>query len=308
MPQQRGERHRRPVGLLALARPLNRPRDIDHRAQARHLARQRGNSLRLNTGYRRRPFRRFCDAIALPHQVGAIRREAHGMAGDKSAVVEGFSNQHVAQRQQQRGVGPRTNRKPLCALHGAQVIAHRADINKARPLLLHLFQPVFQHMIVGAAAVDLRITQRQAAERDEQLTLARQLGKVGMLAVQRAQRTEYMRQDALARRAAVGIGAGGIAAKALKEAMQLALRVMETPGAGPAVGTAENRFIAAARFDRIQFTRQQIERHLPAHLHERLFTAPLAGSRAILQIAGAHRRTANARLAGDRIRERLPNR
>ena len=59
-------------------------------------------------------------------------------------------------------------------------------------------------MIVGAAAVDLRITQRQAAERDEQLTLARQLGKVGMLAVQRAQRTEYMRQDALARRAAAG--------------------------------------------------------------------------------------------------------
>ena len=74
LPQQRGERHRRPVGLLALARPLNRPGDIDHRALAGHLARQRGNPLRLNTGYRRRPLRRFCDAIALPHQVGAIGR------------------------------------------------------------------------------------------------------------------------------------------------------------------------------------------------------------------------------------------
>ena len=55
-----------------------------------------------------------------------------------------------------------------------------------------------------------RSFQRQAAEGDEQLTLARQLGKVGMLAVQRAQRTENMRQDALTRRAAVGIGAGAV--------------------------------------------------------------------------------------------------
>ena len=256
LPQQRSERHRRPVGLLALARPLNRPGDIDHRALAGHLARQRGNPLRLNTGYRRRPLRRFCDAIALPHQVGAIGRETHGMAGDKTAVVEGFINQHITERQQQRGIGSRTNRKPLGALHGAQVIAHRADIDKARPLRLHLFQPVFQHMVVGAAAVDLRITQRQAAECDKQLAFARQLGKVGVLAVQRAQRPENMRQDALARRAAVGVGAGGIAAEALEEAVQLTLRVVKTAGAGPAVGAAENRLIAAARFDRIQFAGQ----------------------------------------------------
>ena len=229
------------------------------------------------------------------------------MAGDKTPVVEGFINQHITERQQQRGIGSRTDGEPLGALHGAQVIAHRADIDKARPLRLHLFQPVFQHMVVGAAAVDLRITQRQAAECDKQLAFARQLGKVGMLAVQRAQRPENMRQDTLTRRAAVGVGAGGIAAEALEEAVQLTLRVVKTAGAGPAVGAAENRLIAAARFDRIQFAGQQIERHLPAHLNKRLFTASLARSRAILQVARAHRRTANARLAGDRIGERLTN-
>ena len=87
--------------------------------------------------------------------------------------------------------------------------------------------------------------------------------------------------------------------------MQLALGVVKTSGAGPTVGAAKNRLVAAARLHRRQLAGQQIKRHLPAHLHERFCATPLAGSRAILQIAFSHRRTANARIAGDRIGERL---
>ncbi len=71
-------------------------------------------------------------------------------------------------------------------------------------------------MVIGAAAVDLGIAQRQTTDGDKQLTLPGQLGKMGMLSVQRAQRPENMRQNTLARGAAIGIGAGGIPAKALE--------------------------------------------------------------------------------------------
>ncbi len=78
-----------------------------------------------------------------------------------------------------------------------------------------------------------------------------------MLTVQRAQRPKNMRQNALARGAAIGIGAGGIPAKALKKTVQLALRMVKAPGAGPAVGAAVNRLIAAARLDRAQLASHQ---------------------------------------------------
>lgn len=50
-------------------------------------------------------------------------------------------------------------------------------------------------MVIGAAAVDLGIAQRQTTNGDKQLTLPGQLGKMGMLPVQRAQRPENMRQN-----------------------------------------------------------------------------------------------------------------
>ena len=79
-----------------------------------------------------------------------------------------------------------------------------------------------------------------------------------MLPVQRAQRPENMRQNTLARGAAIGIGAGGVPAKALEKPVQLALRMVKASSAGPAVGAAVDRLIAAARLDRAQLARQQV--------------------------------------------------
>ena len=124
-----------------------------------------------------------------------------------------------------------------------------------------------------------------------------------MLAMQRTKRPEHMRQNALPGGAAVGIGAGGVAAEGFQETMQLALGMVKTSGAGPAVRATKNRLVAAARLQRSQLAGQQVKRDLPAHLHERLCAPPLAGSRTIFQIAFSHRRTANTRIAGDRIGE-----
>ena len=113
-----------------------------------------------NTGNRRRPARRFRYPVTLAEQISAIRFKAYRMAGDKLRIVQRFHYQHVAQRQQQGRIGARTNRQPLRALHGAEIVTHRADVDKARSPFLHFIQPVLQHMVIGAAAVDLRITQR----------------------------------------------------------------------------------------------------------------------------------------------------
>ena len=223
-----------------------------------------------------RPRRGFRSAGVLAQQKRAIGGNPDGMAGNKRLVVERLSDQYIAQRQQQCGIGARTNGQPLGVGHRAEVIAYRADIDKPGAVGLHLIQPVRQHMVIGAAAVDLGIAQRQTANRDKQLALPRQLGKMGMLTVQRAQRPENMRQNALARGAAIGIGAGGVPAISLEKPVQLALRMVKASSAGPAVGAAVDRLIAAARLDRAQLASQQVQRHLPTDFDKGLLASPFS--------------------------------
>ncbi len=255
---------------------LDRPGDIHHRPVAGHLPRQVGDALGVQAGNRRRPRRGFRYAIVLAQQISAIGGKPDGMAGNKRLVVERLSDQHIAQGQQQCGIGARPNGQPLGFGHRAEVIAHRTDIDKPGAVGLHLIQPVLEHMVIGATAVDLGIAQRQSADGDKQLTLPGQLGKMGMLPVQRAQRPENMRQNTLARGAAIGIGAGGVPAKALEKPVQLALRMVKASSAGPAVGAAVDRLIAAARLDRAQLARQQVQGHLPADFDKGLFTSPFS--------------------------------
>src|SRR3546814_10889065 len=60
------------------------------------------------------------------------------------------------------------------------------------------------------------------------------------------------------------------AAGQVEEAVDLALRMMETPGAGPAVGAAEDRLRAEAVARPRQFAGQQVEGGIPLALDERV--------------------------------------
>ena len=97
-----------------------------------------------------------------------------------------------------------------------------------------------------------------------------------MLPVQRAQRPENMRQNTLARGAAIGIGAGGVPAKALEKPVQLALRMVKASSAGPAVGAAVDRLIAAARLTERSSRASRSSGHLPADFDKGLFTSPFS--------------------------------
>ena len=89
-----------------------------------------------------------------------------------------------------------------------------------------------------------------------------------------AQRARESWQNTLARGAAIGIGAGGVPAKALEKPVQLALRMVKASSAGPAVGAAVDRLIAAARLDRAQLARRV--RATSADFDKGLFTSPFS--------------------------------
>src|ERR1051325_778885 len=83
------------------------------------------------------------------------------------------------------------------------------------------------------------------------------------------------------------------AADRIEEAPQLALGVMEAPGARPAIRAGENRPIARLALHAAKLVRDQIERFIPGNLDERLGAAPLPeGAGTLLEPALAHGGTA----------------
>ena len=85
--------------------------------------------------------------------------------------------------------------------------------------------------------------------------------------------------------------------------MDLALRIMETPGTRPAVGSAENRAGAVGGVDPLQFRRDEVERAGPRDRHEFVATPPLIGPRPALEPATPHHRPGDPR----RVRQRGRN-
>ena len=63
--------------------------------------------------------------------------------------------------------------------------------------------------------------------------------------------------------------------------MHLALRVVETPGAGPTIGTAEHGASAMFGFDPRQFTTEEIEHLVPGTRDEFLIEATLGARAAV---------------------------
>ena len=88
----------------------------------------------------------------------------------------------------------------------------------------------------------------------------------------------------------------GVSAKHFQEAMHLALRVVEPPGAGPAVRAAVDRLVAVGVDDAAQFAGQQFGELVPGHGDELVGAARRAGPG---PVASQPRRT-----AGPAIRDR----
>ena len=150
-----------------------------------------------------------------------------------------------------------------------------------------------RHVPRESARVDLRVLEREAAERDDQLGVLRDLVPVRSRRVDRVGlSTDDVRQDDLHGRAAVAVDRGRVAAVEIEEAVQEPLGVMEAARAPPAVGAAVDRRVAVLGLDARELARRQIECLVPLDLDERV--AATCGAAAALEPASPHRRALDA--------------
>jgi hypothetical protein len=99
-------------------------------------------------------------------------------------------------------------------------------------------------VVADATGTDLGILRWHATECDDQLGMLRDHRPGRVVTHQAAKTTDDVRQQDLRRGVAMRVDRRSIAAAKIEEAVQLALRMVEAPGAGPAVGPAKDRRVA----------------------------------------------------------------
>ena len=287
--QHAGKRHQRPEGLLAVMAALQRPVDVHGRAGRGHLARQAADARSRNAGDLLGPLR-----CLVPER----RREsveAHGAAVEELPIVELLGEQHVAQYQDQGGVGVGPDLQPFDGAAGVEILGGRRDIDEAHAPGVHAVEAGLQPVHHRAAGVDLRVLARRAAEGDEQLAVLGQHVPGRVHGHQVLHAGHDVRHQHACRPQAVGIDVTHVAAERVQEAMDLALRVMEAAGARPAVRAAEDRAIGVRLAHPLDLVGHDVERLVPGQFDERLLSALVArGPRTLLEPALAHRRPAHA--------------
>ncbi len=100
---------------------------------------------------------------------------------------------------------------------------------------------------------------------------------------------------------AVAVHRVGVAAQTIEEAMNLTLRVVKAPGAGPPIGATVDRLRPMPLDDAAQFGGKQVRRSFPAYRNKRFLTSLGAWPCPIIEPPGPHHRLANARRMPDAV-------
>jgi hypothetical protein len=232
------------------------------------------------------------------------------MAGQEGLVVQALGEKAMGEPEHERGVGVRPRGQPFGLEEVRGVGLERADVDELDPVPAAALEPIAGHVPADAARVDLGVPKRHAAEHDQELGMLgdHRPGGHGVEHVQELA-AEDVGDDDLGGGGRVAVDGGGIAAELLEEAVHLALGVVEASGAGPAVGAGEDGRVAVGVLDAAELPGDQVERPLPAHLHEGLRPPAAAVSRGpALEPAPAHRRLGDAAAVPHRVLERLADR
>ena len=171
LPEQRGERDRRPHRLLAVLGALQRPGRGDQRpAPPPCAARARARS---TPGRRRSP--RPTPASSRRRRSVARKRVGAGAAAiEEGAVVQVLGDEHVAQREHDRRVRARARwRMPLRAQAGMDVVVDRAEQHDLHAAPRAVREVLADGVAGHAAGDDGQVLDRDAAERHEQVGVAR---------------------------------------------------------------------------------------------------------------------------------------
>ena len=282
-----GQRDAHPERLLAVIGALQRPADGHERAAARHLRGERLDHGGIDVADLGRPGGVAPQAVASARQVGLELVPALAAVPQEAPVVRAGGEHAVREAHHQRDVGVGPRRDPAGRLLVVDVAAHRADVDEVDAGLAGRVLRAARDVPRQAARVDLRVLERQPAERDDQLRVLCDLVPVRGRGVDRVGAApDHVREDDLHGRAAVAVDRGGVAAVAVEEAVQQALRMMEAPGAAPAVGAAVDGGVAVLALDARELAGGQVERPVPADLDERVL--PARGAARALQPATAN--------------------
>src|SRR5262245_24827586 len=104
------------------------------------------------------------------------------------------------------------------------------------------------------------VLERDPAEAHEKLRVPLDDGPCGRAVEEAAHVAQHVGHDHGQRAIAVRVLSTHEPAEAVEEAMELALRVVEAPGAGPAVGAAVDGLTAVSVVDAPKLPRQEIDR------------------------------------------------
>ncbi len=284
--EKRGEGDQRPARLLAVVRPLERPRHHQEGPRPGHAAGERPDRPGRNLGERRRPVRRLGDPVGAAVEIGAETVEPDRVAVEEGAVVEALGDEGVGEREHQRHVAVRPHRKPFGPGLGDDVVAHRAHRDEVHAGPPAGEEPVPERVADHAPGGDLAVPPRRAAEHHDQPGMPGEHGPRGVAAGEAAPVADDVGQDDVGRGEAVVLDRAGIAADGVQEAVDLALRVVEAPGARPAVGAAVDRFVPVLRPHPVELRRGEVEGGVPRDADERLPPAPGTAGRAALPEEG----------------------
>ena len=233
-------------------------------------------------------------AVGLAAQVGREPVEAHGAAVEELAVIKLLDEQRVAERQDHGGVGVGSDRQPFDVAAVVEVFAGRRHVDEAHTRFAHRIESCLHMVQRGAAGVDLGVLARHAAEGDEELAILCQHVPAGVHGHQLFHRRHDVRHQHARRPQAVGILVADVAADRIQEAMDLALGMMKSAGARPAVRAAEDRAVGMLRLYTRELLRDQIERLAPRQFDERVLATALGmAAGAMLEPALAHGRSAH---------------
>ncbi len=198
------------------------------------------------------------------------------MRGEEVAILAPRRHDDVRHRQQQRGVGARADRDPFGVAPVRHIGAVGRDLDEAQPGGGGGTQVDLVRMPAGGTGGDQAVAQRQAAEAEHHLGVAGDRRPIRGAAEQHFIGAEDMRQQRLRRGVGIGVDLPGIAAAEAEEALQLAARMVEAPGRGPAIGAAEDAGRAVLGTDAARLLRHQPHRAVPGDGHEGVAAAQRA--------------------------------
>jgi hypothetical protein len=177
----------------------------------------------------------------------------------------------VGEAEHQSGIGAGTDRHPLRLDRFDQVLGQGGEVDESDPTIPAGVEPAAQHVPALTPVLDLAVLDRHPPEGHHQFGVLRDLDEVGLLVhVVVEGEPEHVRGDDMAGCDRVVVDRIGVPADRVEEAVDLALGVVEAAGAGPAVAAPEDRLVAVLVADPVQLGGEQVEGHLPFHLHERL--------------------------------------